>query len=60
MSLASAKIVNFPLQVELGDRPDIVLESAGRTIGIELMELVPACLCARSSNCESREPNSNR
>ncbi len=41
MSLASAGVVKFPLRVELNDRPDIVLESDGRTIGIELMELVP-------------------
>lgn len=40
-SLASGGVLEFPLAVEMGDRPDLRLNSAGRDIGIELMELVP-------------------
>ncbi len=40
-SLASADLLRYPLSVELADRPDILLVSAGRGIGIELMELIP-------------------
>ena len=40
-SLVSAEILQFPLSVELADRPDIVVDSAGHRIGIELMELIP-------------------
>lgn len=41
-SLAAGGWVEFPLTIELDDRPDIVLESDGLKIGIELMELIPA------------------
>lgn len=41
-SLAAGGWLKFPLAVELDDRPDIVLESDGSKIGIELMELIPA------------------
>lgn len=40
-SLASSEILKLPISVELSDRPDIVIHSGGRDIGIELMELVP-------------------
>jgi len=40
-SLAADEWLKFPLVVELDDRPDIVLDSGGSEIGIELMELVP-------------------
>lgn len=40
-SLASAGVLEFPLAVEMNDRPDLRVKSDGREIGIELMELVP-------------------
>ena len=40
-SLATAELLSFPLTVELRDRPDMVVDSAGLDIGIELIELIP-------------------
>ena len=40
-SLATSEILKLPLTVELSDRPDIVIDSGGQGIGVELMELVP-------------------
>ena len=40
-TLATNGLLTFPLVVELKDRPDLIIDSAGRAIGMELMELVP-------------------
>lgn len=40
-SLATSEILKLPITVELSDRPDIIIHSGDRDIGVELIELIP-------------------
>lgn len=43
-AMASYGFIEFPIQRQLRDKPDCHLNTAGRTIGLEVSELVPTAL----------------